>query len=427
MNVAVLGAGYAGVALAKRLEDRLPEDVELVVVEETGTHLVQHELHRLVRRPSFAEEIVLPLEDLFERAQIRVDRVRAVDHESGTVELADGDPLEYDFAAVCLGAETNYYDLPGVEAHSTPLKRVEDALEIRERFLEVAESGGGSIVVGGAGLSGIQVAGELAEFAREVSGAENEEVEGKGREAKGEGGEAKGEERDAREEIGEARVENGEAQEVLDGELEIVLVEQRDSVAPTFPENFQRAVRAELEARGVVVRTGTTVEAVDVEEVRFTNGERLSYDQLVWTGGIRGSDALGGERPQVRPTMRLGDGTFVVGDAAAVVDAEGRAVPASAQSAVREARLVADNIVRLVEHAKKGDEMFEPRLERFVFNSPGWLVSVGDGAVAQVGPAVFRGAAAKALKTTVGAGYLSSVGAHRRVADFVSEELGRGD
>jgi NADH dehydrogenase len=122
--------------------------------------------------------------------------------------------------------------------------------------------------------------------------------------------------------------------------------------------------------------------------------------------------------------LRLGDGTFVLGDAAKVVDADGEPVPASAQAAVREARIVGENIAQLVEHEREGGGVFEPRLEPFAFDSPGWLVSVGDGAVAQLGPTVVTGTAAKALKTTVGAGYLSSVGALRNAADLVSEELG---
>ncbi|MFB6308162.1 MAG: NADH dehydrogenase FAD-containing subunit, partial [Haloarculaceae archaeon] len=78
---------------------------------------------------------------------------------------------------------------------------------------------------------------------------------------------------------------------------------------------------------------------------------------------------------------------------------------------------------RLVQHRLDGGG-FEPRLDRYEFDSPGWLVSVGDGAVAQVGPTVLRGRAALALKTSVGAGYLGSVGAVENAVDLVREELG---
>jgi NADH dehydrogenase len=399
MRIAVLGAGYAGLALARKLERTVPDDVELLVVEQTGRHLVQHELHRVIRRPSLADDIVVDLDEVLNRATVRQAAVASVDPEEGVVALASGEEVEYDYAAVCLGAETAFYDLPGVEEHATPLKTLDHAERIRADFLDVLGANGesdespendggdatdgddppGRVVVGGAGLSGVQVAGELAALSRERGASED---------------------------------------------VTVTLVERLDSVAPAFPENFRDAVRDELEARDVEVRTNSPVARATADAVELESGEQLDYDQFVWTGGIRGPAALDGERPAVQNTLRLGDGTFVVGDAARVVDADGEPVPASAQAAVREARVVADNVARLVEHDREGEGVFEPRLEPFAFDSPGWLVSVGDGTVAQLGPTVLTGRAAKTLKTTVGAGYLSSVGALRNAADLVSEELG---
>ncbi|WP_158057369.1 NAD(P)/FAD-dependent oxidoreductase [Halorussus halophilus] len=378
MRIVVLGAGYAGLTLARKLERTLSDDVDIVVVEKTGRHLVQHEIHRAIRRPAIADDIVVDLVDVLDRADIRQAEVTDVDHEENVVTLATGDEIEYDYAAVCLGAETAFYDLPGVEEYGTPLKSLEDAARIRDGFFDALEANPeGHVVVGGAGLSGVQVAGELVALAREEDATDA---------------------------------------------VTVTLLEQLDSVAPAFPENFQEAVHEELEDRGVEIRTGTAVARATHDTIELETGETIDYDQFVWTGGIRGPDALHGERPAVQNTMRLGDGTFVVGDAARVVDADGEPVPASAQAAVREARVVAQNIARLVE--QDDSDVFEPRLERFAFDSPGWLVSIGDGAVAQVGPTVLTGTAANALKTTVGAGYLSSVGAVRNAVELVSGELG---
>jgi NADH dehydrogenase len=206
-------------------------------------------------------------------------------------------------------------------------------------------------------------------------------------------------------------------------EAGIRLLERLETVAPNFPENFQRAVGEELVDRGVRVETGRTVTGVDDDEVALADGDRLPYDQLVWTGGIAGGDATGGQRPVVRSDLRLGERTFAVGDAARVVDADGEPAPASAQTAVRQADVAATNLSRLVEFHRDGDD-FEPRLDRYRYDELGWLVSIGDGTVAQVGPTVVRGGAAKALKTTVGAGYLASVGAVRNASEFVWEEVG---
>lgn len=375
MRVVVLGAGYAGIVVADRLAETLPEDVELVVVDEHDYHLVQHELHRVIRRPGLADDVRVPLADVLDRARVEQGRVSAVDRDRRVVEFADGRSLDYDVAAVCLGAATAYYGLPGVEEHSLPLKRLADAEAIRARFQSVLETGG-TAVVGGAGLSGVQTAGELAAYAREEA-----------------------------------------ASDVVD----VVLLEQRDRVAPSFPPKFQDAVREELEREGVDVRTGVTVTSAAEDAVETADGS-IPSDLLVWTGGIQGSDALGGERPTVRADLTVDDHTVAVGDAARVVDAEGAAVPASAQTAVREARVAARNVASLVADRRDGD--FRPRLERYTFESPGWLVSVGDGAVAQVGPSVFRGAAAKAAKVGVGVGYLANAGGVGDAVALLREELG---
>jgi NADH dehydrogenase len=378
MRIVVLGAGYAGVTLARRLDAQLPPEVELVVVDERPTHLVQHELHRLVRVPELEDVGQVPLADLFDRAAVRTARVESIDRDRRRLHLSGGavDSLDYDYAAVCLGAETAFYDLPGLEEHAIPLKRVEHARAIRESFLETCRAGG-TAVVGGAGLSGVQVAGELAALADERA-----------------------------------------------ADVDVVLLEQFDAVAPSFPENFQRAVRDELAAQGVDVRTGTTVERATADVVETDAGD-VPYDTLVWTGGIRGPGALGNERPAVRSDLRLDDRTFVVGDAARIVDADGEAVPASASAALREARVVAHNVLTLVRHDRDADpDDFSPRLRQYRFDVPGWIVSVGDGTVAQVGPTVLRGGAARAMKATVGAGHLSTVGAVQQAAELVEAELG---
>ena len=72
MKIAILGAGYAGLTLARRLERTLPEEAELVVVNDRPDHLVQHELHRVVRRPALAEEITVPLEDALKDPEAKV-------------------------------------------------------------------------------------------------------------------------------------------------------------------------------------------------------------------------------------------------------------------------------------------------------------------------------------------------------------------
>ncbi|MEZ3143968.1 NAD(P)/FAD-dependent oxidoreductase [Halobaculum sp. MBLA0143] len=375
MHVAVLGAGYAGLGVARRLERSLPPDVDLTVVDDGPDHVLTHEIHRAVRRPAVAEAVRVPLADVLDRAEIVTDPVDSFDPETGHVELASGDTLQYDYGAVAFGSDTAYYGIDGLREHAHPLKTLEDAAAIREDALDTIADGG-DVVVGGAGLSGVQVAGEIAALAREEGATVPEDVS-------------------------------------------VTLVEQLETVAPNFPANFRRAVREALVDRGIEIRTDTTVTAVGDGEV-VTDGRDLSADTLVWTGGIAGQPAADGDRPVVQADLRLTDRTLAVGDAARVVGADGEAVPASASAAIREAKTAATNLERLVDGGTDG---FSPRLARYRFDVPGWLVSVGDGAVAQLGPTVLTGAAAKAAKTTVGAGYLTSVGAAQKAVELTENEI----
>ncbi len=379
MHVVVLGAGYAGLVLTRLLERDLPDETDITLVNESPDHLVQHELHRVIRRPELTAAITVSLPQVVDRAAVRVARVEGIDRDERTVSLSSGS-LSYDVAAVCLGARTAYYGLEGVREHATPLKRLSHANRIRTGALEALRADDPRIVVGGAGLSGVQVAGELAALARE------------------EGSEAT-----------------------------ITLLEQLEHVAPNFPADFQRAVRDALEDHGVDVRTDATISRADEMAVHLDSGGRVPYDQFVWTGGIRGGNALGGERPTVESDLRLDDRTFALGDAVRVTDATGEPVPASAQSAVREARTVAENVSRVVEAGGgDGDPDLggsDPLLEPFTFDSPGWAVSIGDDAVATIGSQVVTGRAATALKATIGAGYLSAVGNAGNALGFVYRDL----
>jgi NADH dehydrogenase len=365
MRVVVLGGGYAGLTVVRRLERLLPDSADLVLVDDSGEHLLLHELHRVVRRPALAETITLPLGTVVSRATVREARVTDIDTDNRVVTLADGD-LGYDIAAVCLGSETAVYDLPGVEEHAIPLKRVAHAREIRQSALA-----GGQAVVGGAGLSGVQVAGELAALADEAA---------------------------------------------ID--LDVSLVEAADQVAPGFGTAFADALGRELDRRGVTVETGVAVESTGATRVELADGRTLRTDTLVWTGGIRGPAALGGERVAVGPDLEAAEGTFVLGDASDVVDTDGAAVPASAQTAVRQARVAATTIARRV-RGEAGDETRE-----YTSEDLGWVVSVGDGAVARVGNVLVNGESARAAKAAIGAGHLGSLGALTRASSLTASELG---
>jgi NADH dehydrogenase len=375
MRVVVFGGGYAGLPLARQLERRLPTTDEIVLVDESATHVVRHEVHRVIRRPGIGTEISIPFGELLDRAEHRQQRVAEIDPDEQVATLADGETLSFDAGAICLGVETAFYDLPGVREHATPLRTLEHAEQVRADALDAFETDHSRIVVGGAGLSGIQVAGELAALAEEQG-----------------------------------------------VDATITLVEQASTIAPSFPSDLRRALREELDDNDIEVRTNAAVERADETVVTLENGDGIGYDQFVWTGGIRGTETVS-ERPQVDSTLRLADRTFALGDAARVIDVDGRAAPATAHTAIRQAPVGAENVRRLLDFDREGGRGFEPELQRYDYDQLGWLVSVGNDAAAKVGPTVLRGAAATAVKQSVGVGYLTSIGSVRNAVDLVREEL----
>lgn len=215
------------------------------------------------------------------------------------------------------------------------------------------------------------------------------------------------------------------ADEELD--LDVTVVERSDDVASGFDPAFRTAVRQELDARDVTVETGVAVEEADDETVHLADGRSLPADVFVWTGGIHGPAAFGGDRPRVESDLWVSDNTVVVGDAGRVVGADGASAPASAQTAIRQARIAAKNVRQRVEETADASDETGTAVESratYEYDSLGWVVSVGDGAVAQVGPVVLSGEPARAAKAVIGAGHLSSVGSLGNAADLVAEEFG---
>lgn len=372
MDVAVLGAGYAGVAATRRLEVTLPDAVDLCLVDDTGIHEIQHEIHRVIRFPELADELRIPVADVVDRAATRDGVVTSVDPDTGRIETLAGDPLTPDYVIVSLGSVTADYGIPGVAEYGQSCKSVEDAAAIRNRAL--ASPSGARMVVAGAGLTGIQVAGELA---------------------------------------------------ASEADVHVTLLEQESRVAPRFPSAFAEAIRRALDRAGVEVRTDATISRVGADELELAGREQITYAELVWTGGIRGPDAISGERWRVDADLRAGRRAFVAGDAAAATDDRGEPVPAAAQTAVRQGWVAANNVSRLV-RGNDGGLVFEPRLDRYRYQPPGWFVTVGDATVGMLGDRVLTGAAAEAAKTTVGTGYLTSIGAVDTALRRVRRTIGLG-
>ena len=372
-RVVVLGAGYAGCVAIQTLEREL-DDADLTWVSDVDYHLVLHEVHRAIRDPAVREKITIPVEDLKAPSTSFVrGTVVGVDTDARRIAIDGADDVDYDYLLVALGSDTAFYGIPGVEERAHTLNGLDDALAIHEAVLEAGQAASqrdpARVVVGGAGLSGIQSAGEVAEL-RDHEGLP----------------------------------------------VEVVLVEALEEVMPGFGRSVQRRIRRMLEARGIEVLTDDPVTEAGPVEIHFDERSPMPYDVLVWTGGITGRDAF--ERATIEndhqrlatdATFRTSDDrVFAVGDAA-VVDLDGGAAPPTAQAAWDAAAVAAGNLARATDGQPP---------ERWTYRDKGTLVSVGEKAVAHdvmyLPVETFGGPAAVFLKKLVAARWIASVTSWRR-------------
>ena len=337
-DVVVLGAGYAGAGAIKSLQSALGTDAQLTWISETDYHLVLHESHRVIRDPDARTDITIPVSEIADRSTTCIeDRVVSVDTDERTVELESGEPVPYDYLLVGLGSQTAFYGIPGLKDHSLTLKGLDDALEIHEGVksasTEATRSEPAQVVIGGAGLSGIQTAGEIAEFRDEHRAP-----------------------------------------------IEIHLVEALDEIFPGNDPAIQRRLRALLEEAGVRIHTDDPITEAEADQIRFDEGDPLEYDVLIWTGGITGQDALEAanlenqhNRVEAESNFQTSDErVFAIGDSA-IVDQGDQPAPPTAQAAWQAAELVGENISRAIEGRP---------LKTWEYDDKGTVVSVGEKAVA---------------------------------------------
>jgi NADH dehydrogenase len=375
-TVVVLGAGYAGAGAIMSLEDALGDEADITWISDHDYHLVLHESHRCIRDPSVQDNVTIPVEEIKSPSTRFIEgRVTDLDCGARDIELDDGSTVEYDYALVTLGSQTAYYGIDGLEEHSLTLKSLDDALTIHDHVREAArdatEDDPAQVVVGGAGLSGIQSAGEVAEF-----------------------------------------------RDMHHAPIDITLVEALENILPGNDPELQGALRKRLNERDIDISTNDPITEADAEEIHFDSGESLAHDVLVWTGGITGRDAMENaavekehNRVNAEATFETSDDrVFALGDSA-IVDQPDGPCPPTAQAAWQAAEVAGENVARAL-HGQP--------LSNWTHEDKGTLVSVGDKAVAHdvigIPLNTFGGPAAETIKKAIAARWIRDVTGSVRAA-----------
>ena len=336
-RVLILGGGFAGVETARHLEKltRGREDVEIWIVSRENFTLFTPLLPEVCSGQLEARHCVTAL-----RAQLRRPSSWAVtgdvtgidlDAKRVTVIGGDGDPhrLSYDTLVMALGGETATFGIKGITDYAVGMKTLADAFALRNRIIEMLERADLeedpeerraqlTFVVGGAGFSGVETAGEIEDFVR--------------------------------------RVRRRFYQKIRPDEIALHVVELKDRVLPEQEPAMGDYAERKLRQRGFQLHLGTALSEVREDGVVLGDGTRIRSRTVVWTGGVQPSpvvresgievDRAG--RAVVDPTMATSrEGVWAIGDCARIpnADHEGEFHAPTAQNAVREAKRLARNIV----------------------------------------------------------------------------------
>ncbi|HVC79542.1 MAG TPA: NAD(P)/FAD-dependent oxidoreductase [Chloroflexota bacterium] len=385
-RILILGAGYGGLrcaqALSKYLDD--PGAPEVVLIDRNSYHQIITQLPEAVSGRLSADDVAVPFSELLKHSRVRFIQAgaRELDLANQCVVTNRG-ILSYGTLVIALGSVTAYYGVPGLAEYALTLKSVEDAEEVNRAVTTAIEQASResdprarsrllSILIGGAGLTGVELAGELAEVLPTIA------------------------------------QEHG----VNPSEPRVTLIEATPTVLPSMPARLQSKAAAILSELGIRLVLGGKVVRADAEGIDLASGDRLVGGTLIWTGGIMAPPLLSEAGLPTVPNGHVLVGEYlqpagypnlyVVGDSARLAELEDdQVLPPTAQVALKQAEAAAYNIVA-------GWEGWQRK--PYIPSNKGQVVSLGaESGVASVFHIPLVGKKVLALKAIIAESYRFSV------------------
>ncbi|MBI4087476.1 MAG: FAD-dependent oxidoreductase [Candidatus Liptonbacteria bacterium] len=402
-KVVVLGAGFGGLRAASLISKKLKSlkllnKYEVILVDknehQTYTPLLyevattSQETANLCR---LHEVATYRIESLIKNTGVRFVQaeVLSMDPLEGDIHLNNGQELCADFLVIALGSETNYFGIPGLEENSLPLKTFRDAIMMRDAIRNLAESKGGpvKIVIGGGGPTGVELAGELKSWRRELEGQLKTECQ-----------------------------------------LNILIVEAQPSILGGLHPKVISLAEKRLRKLGVEIMPGEKIVSAGKNEVALESGKKIAFDVLVWAGGIQsprvltklplhteahGKPVVGGGMeclPQT-PDLKLRSMVYGLGDGVCFYDsATGKPTPAVARAAIVQADVVAHNVIEEIKKQEAGSRKYEARITNYAPREYPYIVPVGGKyAIAKIGSWIIPGFDGWVIKGLVELNYLLSI------------------
>ncbi len=374
-RVVIVGGGFAGVAAARALRKA---EANVVLVDKHNHHLFQPLLYQVATAALHPGTIAAPIRSVVsgqKNCRVIMSEVEAIDLPEQTVSLGP-EPYTYDYMILAAGLETNYFGNDGWKKHAPGLKTIDEATDVRARFLlafeqaeleqdKAAKRAALTFAIVGAGPTGVEMAGALAEIAENV---------------------------------------RKDFRSIDTRTTRIIVLDFADRVLTSFPEELSARAKRDLESLGVEVLLGTRVTDVDEHGLSAQTPEgpiRIDANNVFWAAGVKGSritETLGVELDRSGRVVVEADlsipgypNAFVAGDLAHHVDpSTGESVPGVAQGAIQGGSFVGKAIAAEIKAMRRGEP--SPPRKPFVYKDKGSMAIIGrNRAVAQIGSLRFGG------------------------------------
>jgi NADH:ubiquinone reductase (H+-translocating) len=381
-KILILGGGYGGIMSAVRLQKELGSDeAEVTLVNKHNYHYQTTWLHENAAGTLHHDKTRIMIEDIIDMNKINFvqDTVKEIKKDEKLV-LLENQELTYDYLVIALGSDPETFGIQGLKENAFSIRSINSVRKIREHIdYSFARYNNENqpdelitIVVGGAGFTGIEFVGELADRVPELC----------------------------------------REYDIPREKVRIVNIEAAPTVLPGFDEELVEYAINNLERRGIEFLVNTPIKECNTDGVVLANGEEIKAATIVWTGGVRGNhlvEEAGFEtmrgRVKVDKDLRMPgfDYIFIAGDCALIIDEEAnRPYPPTAQIAIQQAFTIARNIKALMNGGKM--EEFKPDIK-------GTVASLGKGeAIGKVGNKKLFGATASAMKKVIDNRYLYLLG-----------------
>jgi NADH dehydrogenase len=365
-KVVVVGGGFGGLQVAKKLKD---EPVDVLMIDKHNYHTFQPLLYQVATGSLEPDSIAFALRKNFagqKNFRFRNAEVTKVNHEKNTIDTTIGE-ITYDYLVLATGSTTNFFGNNDIEHFAMPMKSIPEALNLRSLILQNIEEAVLkttrqerepylNFVLAGAGPTGVELAGALAELRNHILTSDYPELE--------------------------------------KDHMKVYLVDVQDRTLSSMSEEASRGATEFLKSMGVEVLTGVKVESYDGIAIKFDDGKTIPTKNVIWSAGVMGVIPEGipkdlvqrGNRIKTDSVCRVSgySNIFAIGDVAAMItDETPKGHPGVAQVAIQMGNHTAKTILQLING--------EPTVP-FRYFDKGSLATIGrNKAVADLGKLKFQG------------------------------------